>query len=219
MEPQRKALEKARKRAAKQKKNVPRRLIKLFAVLTGSLLLLIALLLGAVALILTPSRLTPLVNEYSSRYLDAQVRFDTVTLSVFENFPNVSVKLSGGEIISHAFAGLPDSLRTRIPAADDTLLKFDEFSVSLNLPQLLASAHFDPPDRPDAAESLCLRLPVGQSQLGNLRGGHDGRRLHGAGRRPIPEHRRPGHSQQRTNRVRQQARQAVRYGRPGAPAA
>lgn len=144
---------------------------------------------------------------------------DTVTLSVFENFPNVSVKLSGGEIISHAFAGLPDSLRTRIPAAADTLLKFDEFSVSLNLPQLLASAHFDPPDRPDAAESLCLRLPVGQSQLGNLRGGHDGRRLHGAGRRPIPEHRRPGHSQQRTNRVRQQARQAVRYGRPGAPAA
>ena len=88
---------------------------------------------------LTPSRLTPLVNEYSSRYLDAQVRFDTVTLSVFENFPNVSVKLSGGEIISHAFAGLPDSLRTRIPAAADTLLKFDEFSVSLNLPQLLAS--------------------------------------------------------------------------------
>ena len=139
MEPQRKALEKGPETGRKAKKNVPRRLIKLFAVLTGSLLLLIALLLGAVALILTPSRLTPLVNEYSSRYLDAQVRFDTVTLSVFENFPNVSVKLSGGEIISHAFAGLPDSLRTRIPAAADTLLKFDEFSVSLNLPQLLAS--------------------------------------------------------------------------------
>ena len=134
MEPQRKALEKGPETGRKAKKNVPRRLIKLFAVLTGSLLLLIALLLGAVALILTPSRLTPLVNEYSSRYLDAQVRFDTVTLSVFENFPNVSVKLSGGEIISHAFAGLPDSLRTRIPAAADTLLKFDEFSVSLNLP-------------------------------------------------------------------------------------
>ena len=127
MEPQRKALEKGPETGRKAKKNVPRRLIKLFAVLTGSLLLLIALLLGAVALILTPSRLTPLVNEYSSRYLDAQVRFDTVTLSVFENFPNVSVKLSGGEIISHAFAGLPDSLRTRIPAAADTLLKFDEF--------------------------------------------------------------------------------------------
>lgn len=99
-------------------------------------------LLGAVALILTPSRLTPLVNEYSSRYLDAQVRFDTVTLSVFENFPNVSVRLSGGEIISHAFAGLPDSLRTRIPAAADTLLKFDEFSVSLNLPQLAGLGAF-----------------------------------------------------------------------------
>ena len=219
MEPQRKALEKGPETGRKAKKNVPRRLIKLFAVLTGSLLLLIALLLGAVALILTPSRLTPLVNEYSSRYLDAQVRFDTVTLSVFENFPNVSVKLSGGEIISHAFAGLPDSLRTRIPAAADTLPEIRRIFGFAEPAATAGLAHFDPPDRPDAAESLCLRFPVGQSQLGNLRGGHNGRRLHGAGRRPIPEHRRPGHSQQRTNRVRQQARQAVRYGRPGAPAA
>ena len=198
MEPQRKALEKGPETGRKAKKNVPRRLIKLFAVLTGSLLLLIALLLGAVALILTPSRLTPLVNEYSSRYLDAQVRFDTVTLSVFENFPNVSVKLSGGG---------------RHAAEIRRIFGFADPAATAGL------AHFDPPDRPDAAESLCLRFPVGQSQLGNLRGGHNGRRLHGAGRRPIPEHRRPGHSQQRTNRVRQQARQAVRYGRPGAPAA
>lgn len=128
-----------RAESRKTNKSLPRRLFKSIAVLLGSLLLLVALLLGVVALILTPSRLTPLVNEYSSRYLDAQVRFDTVTLSVFENFPNVSVKLSGGEIISHAFAGLPDSLKIQVPAAADTLLRFDEFSVTLNLPQLLAS--------------------------------------------------------------------------------
>ena len=88
---------------------------------------------------LTPARLTPLVNEYASRVLNARIGFDTVSLSLVRHFPNVGVRLKGGQIVSRAFEGLPDSLRAEIPAAADTLLRFDEFTLALDLPQLLAS--------------------------------------------------------------------------------
>ncbi|WP_337507869.1 hypothetical protein, partial [Alistipes ihumii] len=94
----------------------------------ASLILLAGLVLGGVALVLTPARLTPLVNEYASRVLNARIGFDTVSLSLVRHFPNVGVRLKGGQIVSRAFEGLPDSLRAEIPAAADTLLRFDEFT-------------------------------------------------------------------------------------------
>jgi hypothetical protein len=53
---------------------------------------------------MTPKRLTPIVNKYCTEFLDAKVTFDTVHVSLFEEFPKVSVKLIGGEIISNSLA-------------------------------------------------------------------------------------------------------------------
>ena len=124
---------------SRKKKSLIRRIIKTCCILVGVVILLIALAIGSVLTILSPSRLTSLVNKYSSQYLDASVRFDTVTLSLWEHFPHVSVKLSGGEIVSHALQLEPDSIKALIPSAADTLLRFDELVVALNLPRLLAS--------------------------------------------------------------------------------
>ena len=121
----------------KKKHSVLRRILKVCGITIGSLLGLFMLILGAIALILTPQRLTPLVNKYCNRYLDAQVNFDSVHLSLFRNFPNVTVCLQGGEIISHAFRELPDSLRAQIPHRADTLVRFRDLDVTLNLPNLL----------------------------------------------------------------------------------
>ena len=118
---------------------VGRQVAKISLVALASLILLAGLVLGGVALVLTPARLTPLVNEYASRVLNARIGFDTVSLSLVRHFPNVGVRLKGGQIVSRAFEGLPDSLRAEIPAAADTLLRFDEFTLALDLPQLLAS--------------------------------------------------------------------------------
>ena len=120
-------------------RRVGRRVAKISLVALASLILLAGLVLGGVALVLTPARLTPLVNEYASRVLNARIGFDTVSLSLVRHFPNVGVRLKGGQIVSRAFEDLPDSLRTEIPAAADTLLRFDEFTLALDLPQLLAS--------------------------------------------------------------------------------
>ena len=131
--------QKSEGKPTRKEKSLIRRIVKLCCILLAVLILLIALAAGSVVMILSPSRLTPLVNKYSSQYLDASVRFDTVTLSLWEHFPHVSVKLSGGEIISHALQSEPDSVKTQIPAAADTLLRFEELVVALNLPRLLAS--------------------------------------------------------------------------------
>lgn len=100
---------------------------------------LFVLLGGVVWLVLTPPRLTPLVNRVATKYLNAEVHFDTVRLSLFENFPHVSLELKNGEVISGVFAGIPDSLRGYVPQRADSLLRFKEFAVTLNLPRLLAA--------------------------------------------------------------------------------
>lgn len=64
-----------------------RRLIKVLLIVAVSLAGLFVLLGGMVWLVLTPPRLTPLVNRVATKYLNAEVHFDTVRLSLFENFP------------------------------------------------------------------------------------------------------------------------------------
>ena len=151
-------------------RRVGRRVAKISLVALASLILLTGLVLGGVALVLTPARLTPLVNEYASRVLNARIGFDTVSLSLVRHFPNVGVRLKGGQIVSRAFEGLPDSLRAEIPAAADTLLRFDEFTLALDLPQLLASRLVVRRIDLRRPPRLCLCGPIGAGELGNLCG-------------------------------------------------
>ena len=125
--------------ALNKKKRRLRRFLKWTLIPLGSLLALILLAVLGVAFVLTPARLTPMVNELAGQYLQAEVRFDTVRLSLWEHFPFVSLHLVNGEIVSHAFEELPDSLRAEIPAAADTLLRFDRFTATVNLNALMAS--------------------------------------------------------------------------------
>ena len=99
-----------------------RRLIKVLLIVAVSLAGLFVLLGGVVWLVLTQTRLTPLVNRVATKYLNAEVHFDTVRLSLFENFPHVSLELKNGEVISGVFAGIPDSLRGYVPQRADSLL-------------------------------------------------------------------------------------------------
>ena len=118
---------------------------KLIFIPLGSLVLLLGLAIGAAALLLTPKRLTPLVTRLCDRYLDAQVRFDTVSVALFRDFPYVTLELHDTEIVSHAFDRLPDSVRVTLPAEADTLARIGRFAVSLN--------PWKPPDRPTSGAS------------------------------------------------------------------
>ncbi|MCL2289751.1 MAG: AsmA family protein [Bacteroidetes bacterium] len=89
-------------------------------------------------LLLNPKRLTPLVNKYSTEYLNATVTFDSVQVSLFEEFPKVSLKLVRGEIISHALQSDTAFLSVH-PEGVDTLVRFNEFMISLNIKDLMKS--------------------------------------------------------------------------------
>ncbi|MEG2760071.1 MAG: AsmA-like C-terminal region-containing protein [Mucinivorans sp.] len=99
-----------------------RRWLKIVLWIIGSLLGLIALVLGLALWLLTPERLTPLVNQYATEYLNADVKFDRVDVSIFNDFPYLALSVIQGDVLSKA---LPD---TR-----DTLLKFKRLDVSLNI--------------------------------------------------------------------------------------
>lgn len=105
---------------------------KLIFIPLGSLVFLLGLAVGAAALLLTPKRLTPLVSQICDRYLDAQVRFDTVDVSLFRDFPYITLRLRGAEVVSHAFDKLPDTVRRTLPGEADTLARIGRLDISLH---------------------------------------------------------------------------------------
>ncbi len=111
---------------------------KLIFIPLGVLAGLLVLVVGAAMLLLTPKRLTPLVSELCDRYLDAQVRFDTVDVSLFRNFPHVTLRLRGTEVVSHAFDRLDDSVRQTMPREADTLARIRGLDISVNAWGLLS---------------------------------------------------------------------------------
>ena len=64
-----------------------RKLTKTLLWIILGIVLLITLLLGCVVWILTPERLTPIVEQYANEYLDAQVRVGRVELTFWKTFP------------------------------------------------------------------------------------------------------------------------------------
>lgn len=98
---------------------------------------LVILMLILVFVILTPARLTPIVNRVASDMLNAEVHFDTVNLTMFEEFPMVSLALRGGEVVSKVYDSMDSVQRSAITPRADTLMKFDELYVSGNLLDIL----------------------------------------------------------------------------------
>lgn len=86
----------------------------------GSVIALAAIVLGVALWLLTPEKLTPIINKYASQYLDADVRFERVEVSLWSDFPRVSLSIIDGTVVSNALT------------QPDTLLIFNKFDVSLD---------------------------------------------------------------------------------------
>lgn len=113
-----------------------RLLIWLLAI-SGSLALLVALVLTLIVWILTPEKLTPLVNRYASEYLIADVEAKRVELTFWSTFPRFSVEVDSLTIVSRSLRQLPDSVRRSLPADADSLLSMGGLRGGLNLLSLV----------------------------------------------------------------------------------
>lgn len=104
-----------------------RRWWKIPAIVVGSLVALIVLVLVAVSLILTPDRLTRLVREYGTEYLvDGRVDVGRVDLTIWSTFPHAVLTVDSLRIINNA---IPEEYRT--------VLSVDRFTGRINLAALL----------------------------------------------------------------------------------
>lgn len=103
----------------------------------GIALLLVAIV-GVAVWILTPSKLTPLVEKVASDYLNADVSVGRVELTYWHTFPSLELEVDSLGIISHSLRALPDSTRAALPANADSLLWLRRLEGKVNILKLLA---------------------------------------------------------------------------------
>ena len=121
---------------------------KLVKVVMKSILWIVGIwtaLLIVMEVVLTQSVLTGLVNKYAAEYIDGDLRFGKVNMSMFRRFPNVSLTLEDFSITYPAdrfdlkeTEGIQSHLIYKGCGQDcDTLASFKTFSAAVNLPALL----------------------------------------------------------------------------------
>lgn len=104
-----------------------------------SLILLLLLLTIGTGIFLTTQNLNGLVEKYSSKFLNAEVKSDTISVHIFKHFPYLTFSMTNGEVISGVLQPVRDSSRLAIPAGADTLLKFNRIYISVSVTDLLRS--------------------------------------------------------------------------------
>ena len=88
--------------------------------------------------ILTPQRLTPLVEKQASAMLLADVKASRVELTFWHTFPELTVEVDSLQVVSRSLSAVDDSLRRSFPADADSLLSIGAFRGGMNLLPLLA---------------------------------------------------------------------------------
>ena len=157
-----------------------RRTVKTVLWTAFSLVALIALALGLVVWILTPEKLTPIVERIANENLDAEVKIGRVELTVWKTFPMASVDIQDLQVMS----GVPGKYGDTIPAYADSLLdvgrlraevniakiplmRFDVKEILIDSPKINAVMLNDsvsnfmifPPSEPDTAASAVTIMP------------------------------------------------------------
>ncbi len=109
-------------------KSLPsKRIAKVVLISIGGLLAAVLLAVGiALSVVLSPQRLTPLVNQFATDNLRAEVQIRKVDLTFFSTFPHIGLELKDGLVVSHA-------LRDSAFLPEDTLCAFHRCVVGLNL--------------------------------------------------------------------------------------
>lgn len=89
--------------------------------------------------ILTPERLTPLIEKYGSEYLKADVRLDRAELTFWKSFPELQIDVDNLRLVSRSIdrEKLSASTREQLPAYTDSLLAVDRIHGGVNALKLL----------------------------------------------------------------------------------
>lgn len=113
------------------------RILKWCGITIASLILILIIAVGTAVWILTPERLTPLVEKYGTEYINGRVELKRAELTFWKTFPKLQVDVDSLRIISHSLHSLPGPQRAALPANADSLLSLERFSGGINILELL----------------------------------------------------------------------------------
>ena len=157
-----------------------RRTVKTVLWTAFSLVALIALALGLVVWILTPEKLTPIVERIANENLDAEVKIGRVELTVWKTFPMASIDIQDLRVRSGVLGKYGDTipayadslldvgrLRAEVNIAKIPLMRFDVKEILIDSPKINAVMLNDsvsnfmifPPSEPDTAASAVTIMP------------------------------------------------------------
>lgn len=88
--------------------------------------------------ILTPSRLTPLVEKHASEYLDADVKASRIELTFWKSFPRMTLDVDSLTVVSRSLDRLSAGERASLPVDADSLLAIRSFHGGINILGLFA---------------------------------------------------------------------------------
>lgn len=117
----------------KPRKPLIQRIIKWTAWTVGIILALIVIVLASVVWIMSPDRLTPLIEKTSNESLNADVKLKRAELTIWSTFPYLNVRLDSLTMVSHGLDRLTPEQRTALPADADSLLTVESLEGGLNL--------------------------------------------------------------------------------------
>lgn len=109
-----------------------RKLLKVLGWTLASLITLLIIVMCLIVWILTPERLTPLVNKYASEYLKADVKAERVELTLWKSFPEVRIDVKNLQLTSRTLQGQPDSVMQALPPDASQLATIGNFSGAIN---------------------------------------------------------------------------------------
>ncbi|MFA5426410.1 MAG: AsmA family protein, partial [Bacteroidales bacterium] len=106
-----------------------KKLLRLVIIILITVTLLLLMGSALVVFILSPSRLTPLVNKYANQFLNAYVHVEEVSVQPLKNFPHISLILKNGILL------VPDAEQDTDKT--DTLVAFRQLRAVLQPVSLL----------------------------------------------------------------------------------
>ncbi len=112
------------------------RMLKWLGVTAAVVVGLFVAVCSLIVWILTPDRLTPLVERQASKYLLADVSLGRVELTFWKSFPKMTVDVDSMVIVSRSLGALPDSVLSQLPGDADSLLSLRSFHGGINVSKL-----------------------------------------------------------------------------------
>lgn len=121
----------------KRRRNPWLKVLKWIGLTIVTLAVLLTLVVGVAVWILTPERLTPLVEKYGSDFIDGELNVRRVELTYWSTFPRLEIDVDNLEVVSATLRGLSAEQREALPIGADTLLRVKSFHGGINILKLL----------------------------------------------------------------------------------